>query len=159
MILDIAIIVFLLIVAIILILLEIFMLPGITVAGVGGFIFAVGGIVYAYGQVGTEVGNIALISSIIIFGIAFVWLMRSKALDTIALKANVDGKIASNKDLNIHPGDEGITLSRLAPVGKARINGITVEVKSTGDFINEQTPVEVLKVEAGSVLVQEKNNN
>lgn len=159
MILDIAIIVFLLIVAIILILLEIFMLPGITVAGVGGFIFAVGGIVYAYGQVGTEVGNIALISSIIIFGIAFVWLMRSKALDTIALKANVDGKIASNKDLNIHPGDEGITLSRLAPVGKARINGITVEVKSTGDFINEQTPVEVLKVEAGSILVQEKNNN
>lgn len=156
MILDIAIIAFLLIIAILLVLLEVFMLPGITVAGVGGFIFAIGGIAYAYVQVGTVVGNISLISSIIIFSIAFVWLLRSKALDKIALKTNVDGKIASNNDLNIHPADEGITLSRLAPMGKARINGITVEVKSTGDFINEHTSIEVLKVDAGSILVQEK---
>ena len=40
MILDIAIVAFLLVVAIVLLLLEIFLLPGITVAGIGGFLFA-----------------------------------------------------------------------------------------------------------------------
>ena len=48
MIFEMLIIAFLMVVAIVLILLEIFMLPGITVAGVGGFLFAAGGLFYAY---------------------------------------------------------------------------------------------------------------
>ncbi len=44
MIFEMLIIAFLMVVAIVLILLEIFMLPGITVAGVGGFLFAAGGL-------------------------------------------------------------------------------------------------------------------
>ena len=47
MIFEMLIIAFLMVVAIVLILLEIFMLPGITVAGVGGFLFAAGGLFYA----------------------------------------------------------------------------------------------------------------
>lgn len=43
MLLDIAIIVFLMVAAILLILAEIFLLPGITLAGIGGAIFAIGG--------------------------------------------------------------------------------------------------------------------
>ena len=47
MIFEMLIIAFLMVVAIVLILLEIFMLPVITVAGVGGFLFAAGGLFYA----------------------------------------------------------------------------------------------------------------
>ena len=47
MLLDIAIIVFLMVAAILLILAEIFLLPGITLAGIGGAIFAIGGVVFA----------------------------------------------------------------------------------------------------------------
>ena len=158
MVLDIAIIIFLLGLAILLILLEIFMLPGITIAGIGGCVFASGGIAYAYGQVGATVGNITLASSVVVFGIAFAWLLKSRALDKVALNTNVDGKITSNNDLGIKPGDEGITLSRLNPIGKVRINRITVEAKSTGDFISEETPVVVLKVSANSILVKEKES-
>lgn len=158
MVLDIIIIAFLLGLAIVLILLEIFMLPGITVAGVGGCIFAIGGIAYAYGQVGVVTGNITLAASLVLFGIAFVWFLKSKALDKMALNTNADGKIASNNDLNVKVGDEGITLSRLNPVGKIKVNGICVEAKSTGDFISEQTPVIVLKVSANSILVKEKES-
>ena len=46
MLLDIAIIVFLMVAAILLILAEIFLLPGITLAGIGGAIFAIGGVVF-----------------------------------------------------------------------------------------------------------------
>ena len=78
MILDIAIVVFLLAVAIVLLLLEIFLLPGITVAGIGGFLFAAGGILYAYSELGVQAGNISLIvhSSICV---SFFWLLRSNS--------------------------------------------------------------------------------
>lgn len=153
MILDIAIIVFLLIVAIVLILLEIFLLPGITLAGIGGFLFAAGGIIFAY-SVGTITGNIALIASVVIFGITFAWLMRSNSFGRVALKTDINSKLISSRDLGIQPGDEGITLSRLAPIGKARINGINVEAKSQEELIDENTPIVVIRVDSNNVIVK-----
>lgn len=155
MVLDILIIIFLIAVAILLLLLEIFLLPGITIASVGGFIFAIGGVIYAY-TVGETVGHITLVSSIVAFGGAFFWLLRSKSFSRVALKTDIDSKLVSSRELGIEPGDEGITLSRLAPIGKALIKGITVEAKSTGDFINEETPVTVVRVDGYNVIVEEK---
>ncbi|SEG21978.1 MULTISPECIES: NfeD family protein [Parabacteroides] len=156
MILDIAIIAFLLIVAIVLILLEIFFLPGITLAGIGGFIFAAGGIIFAY-SAGTMIGHISLIASILVFGIAFVWLMRSNSFSRVALKTDINSKLTSSRDLGIQPGDEGITLSRLAPIGKARINGINVEAKSEEELLDENTPVIVVRVDSYNVIVKPKD--
>lgn len=149
------IIAFLMIVAIVLILLEIFMLPGITVAGVGGFIFAAGGLIYAY-TIDTWTGNMTLLVSAVIFIVLFAWLLRSKSFNRVALKTDIDSKIASTRDTGIKPGDEGITTSRLAPIGKARINGLTVEAKSLDELINEHTPIVVMRVDGNNVVVQTK---
>ena len=151
MIWEITIIVFLMLVAIVLILLEIFLLPGITIAGVGGFLFATSGVIYAY-TVGETAGHITLTA----FAASFVWLLRARSFNKVALKTDVDSKLTSSRDLGIEPGDEGITLSRLAPIGKARIKGITVEAKSMDELIDENTPVEVLRVDGYNVLVKRK---
>ncbi|MDD4592527.1 MAG: NfeD family protein [Parabacteroides sp.] len=150
------IITFLLITSVILILLEIFLFPGITVAGIGGFIFAVGGLYYAY-KLSWWTGNIALIATLITFGIAFIWMLRAKSLSRIALKTNVDSKLASSKDMGIKVGDEGVTVSRLAPIGKASINGIIVEAKSLDELIEEKSEVTVIRVEGYNVIVKRKN--
>ena len=152
------IIAFLMVVAIVLILLEIFMLPGITVAGIGGFLFAAGGLIYAY-SVSVWMGNITLGVSLLAFIASFAWLLRSKSFNRVALKTDVDSKLVSSRDLGIVPGDEGMTLSRLAPIGKARINGITVEAKAMDELIDEGTPVEVMRVDGYNVLVKRKNNS
>lgn len=157
MILDIAIIAFLMIVAIALVLLEIFLFPGITLAGVGGFLFAIGGAVFAY-SVGTTVGHVALVSSVVVFVIAFAWLMRSGSFSRVALKTNIDSRLTSSRELGICPGDEGITLSRLAPIGKARVNGLTVEAKSEGELIDENRPIVVVRVDSYNVIVRLKEN-
>jgi len=156
MILDIIIIIFLMATAILLILLEIFLLPGITIASVGGLIFAIGGVIYAY-TIGETIGHITLISSAIVFGGIFLWLLRSKSFSRVALKTNIDSKLTSSRDLGIEPGDEGIALSRLAPIGKAEIKGIVVEAKSTGDFIDEETAIVVVRVDGYNVVVESKN--
>lgn len=153
--LDIAIIVILMGLAILLILLEIFLLPGITLAGIGGFLFAAGGILYAY-HLDTWIGNMTLLVSILLFALLFVWLLRSRSFNRVALKTDVDSKLTSSRDLGIEPGDEGITLSRLAPIGKARINEVTVEAKSQEELIDENTPVVVVRVDSNNVIVRKK---
>ena len=158
MIFETLIIAFLMVVAIVLILLEIFMLPGITVAGVGGFIFAAGGLIYAY-SVDTLAGNMTLAVSLLVFAATSVWLLRSKSFSRVALKTDVDSRLVSSRDLGIIPGDEGLTLSRLAPIGKARINGIMVEAKSMDELIDENTPVEVVRVDSNNIIVKRKINH
>lgn len=152
---EITVIVFLIVLAIILLLVEIFLLPGITIAGIGGLLFAVGGLIYAY-MVSVAVGNIALISSIVAFGVVFFWLLRSKSFNKVALHTDVDSKLISSRDLGIEPGDEGITLSRLAPIGQAKIKGMNVEAKSQDELIDEGQPIEVVRVEGYNVTVKLK---
>lgn len=155
MMLDIAIIVVLMGLAIALILLEIFLLPGITLAGVGGFLFAVGGLFFAY-SIGAMVGNITLGISALLFIGAFVWLLRSRSFSRVALHTDIDSKLVSSRDLGIQPGDEGVTLSRLAPIGKARIKDQTVEAKSQDELIDEDTEVVVLRVDSYNIIVKPK---
>ena len=153
---DIIIIVFLMIVAIGLIIAEIFLLPGITIAGIAGALFAIGGVAYAY-SISVTVGNITLGSSIFTFGGIFVWLLRSNSFNRVSLKADIESTVASPRDMELNIGDVGVTLSRLAPIGKARFNNITVEAKSTGDFIDENTTVIIKRIEGYNVVVEVKS--
>jgi membrane-bound ClpP family serine protease len=77
----------------------------------------------------------------------------------VALKTNVDSTLTSTRDMGLHAGDEGITLSRLAPIGKARFGNQTVEAKTQGDFIDEQTPVVIVRVEGYNVIVEKIENS
>jgi membrane-bound ClpP family serine protease len=157
MVTDIIIIVFLMVAAIFLILAEIFLLPGITIAGIGGALFAIGGIIYAY-SVNAVTGNIALISSALVFGGFFFRLLRRDSFSRVSLKTDIASTVSSPKDENLHVGDEGVTLSRLAPVGKARFNNVTVEAKSANEFIDENTLVVITGIEGFNVTVEINNN-
>ncbi|MDR2085771.1 MAG: hypothetical protein LBP72_01210 [Dysgonamonadaceae bacterium] len=153
---DIAIVIILCLLGIVLILLEIFLIPGITFAAIAGGLFYIGSIWYAYSHLGTSGGTITLIASIVVFGIAFVWLIKSKALETIALKTDIQSTVASGDSLQVKEGDEGVSLSRLNPMGKVRVNGVTMEAKSLGEFIDEETAVVVVKVHATQLTVKTK---
>jgi membrane-bound ClpP family serine protease len=153
---DIIIVIVLCLLGIVLILIEIFLIPGITIAGIAGGLFAVGAIYYAFSHLGVAGGTIALIFSLILFGIAFVYLVKSKALDTIALKTNIQSTVASGDALKINEGDEGISISRLNPMGKVKINDIVIEAKSLGEFINEETAIVVVKVSPTQLIVKTK---
>jgi len=151
--LDIIIIIIFMAVAIILFLLEIFLLPGVTIAGVGGVLFAIGGIVYAY-SVGSVTGHITLVGTLVLFFGFFFRLLRANSFQRVALKTNVDSTLTSTRDLGLQPGDKGITLSRLAPIGKARFGNTTVEAKAQEDFIDERTPVVIVRIEGYNVIVE-----
>lgn len=143
-------------VAILLGLAELFLFPGITIAGLGGLLFAGGGLYYAYSLGGT-VGNVTLVCSIVLFVAGIIWFMRSRSLNKIALNTDVDSRLESSHDLGIREGDEGMSVSRLAPIGRAKFGSQSVEARSENGFIDENTSVIVTKVTGYNVVVRRKN--
>ena len=144
---------------IIFLLAEIFLLPGITISGIAGFIFLVGGIAYAYMYIGTMAGNLTLIISALLIMGSFIYFIKSKSLRRISLNTNIDSKVDNSDLKKINIGDEGITQSRLNPIGKVFINDLTVEAKSIdGQMIDEDTVVVVNKVDWSNILVSKKES-
>ena len=82
-----------------LLLAEMFLLPGFGIAGVSGFACLVGAVVVAYWKLGLLAGYITLGACVILSGLAIWGFLRSRALDKMALDAQIDShvELADNK--------------------------------------------------------------
>ena len=153
---EITIIAILLALGIIFFIVEFFFLPGITIAGIAGVLFIAVAVIFAYVNLGSGAGTLTLVGGLAFLGLAFWRFMKSKTLDKISLKTEIDEKIEPLKGLDIKVGDEGKTVSRLAPMGKMRINNAVVEAKVNDGFIDQGETVVVLEVYNTNVLVEKK---
>jgi membrane-bound ClpP family serine protease len=138
---------------VILILLEILVIPGITVAGISGSIFAFGGVVAAFYYHGNMVGLLCLAVSIIVIAISLWILMKTGNSSWMSLSKTVEGRSSESMKERYCVGDIGATITRLNPVGKAEINGNLVEVNSLGGFLDEGVDIKVVEVKANSIIV------
>ena len=82
--------------------------------------------------------------------------MRSKTLDKIALKKDITSKIDKSAAEKVKVGDTGITITRLAQIGNAEINGNIIEVKTLEGLLNEKTPVIVTRITDGIIYVEKQ---
>lgn len=162
--LDIIIICLLVLLGIFLLILEIFFLPGITVAGIGALLFWAGAVYYAFSQLGATAGFWTLGLSVVAGSAGIYWFIRSKSIDRMALKTDIDSVVPTSIDDRVAAGDRGITISRLNPMGTVLINETEMEAKTWDEFIDENTPVIVEKVNKTNIVVRkltkaEKDNN
>lgn len=155
---EILIVVFLVVLGIALILAEIFLLPGLTVAGIAGALSLVGGVIYAFMYIGNTAGFITIGSSAVIGVGAFVYLVKSNAMNRIALETDIDATV-DRSDLNsLSEGDRGKAISRLNPIGKVEFGETIVEAKSfDGEFVDDGEFVEIVKVDSMNVMVRKVN--
>lgn len=153
--LNIIIIAVIILLGLLFLMIEIFLLPGISIAGIAGIIFLIGGIVYAYTYIGSTAGTITLISTAVLVAITFVLLLRSKSLKKIALNTEITSTVDNSDVQNINVGDKGITISRLNPMGKVMVNNVIVEAKTAnGELIDEESEIIVVKVESINIIVR-----
>lgn len=153
---DILIIIVLIIAAVILFLVELFVIPGISLAGISALICIIYANYYAFANLGIAGGFVTLtVSGVACIG-SLVWFMRSKTLDKLALKKDITSKV--DKPVGIKPGDTGVTTTRLAQIGYAEINGNIIEVKSMDELINEKTPIVVNRITNGVILVEKRKS-
>lgn len=151
---DLALIIGLIILGIFFMIVEVYLIPGISIAGIGGVACMAGGIVLGYLKLGTTGGTLVLLISVVVLGLALYWFFRSKALDKMALKSEINSKTEPFNGLNVQIGDVGETISRLGPIGKVLIGGKTIEGRSENEMLDAGTPIEVVEVGTYNVLVR-----
>ncbi len=154
----------LIMVALILLVLELFVIPGFGIAGIAGL--AMMG--YATYRI-FEGDAISAFSYTAIFGTSLLllvmWLFSSgKIGNRFVLADSVDGRpSAANKFLGQGGattseevlGERGVATSDLRPAGVARFGNKRIDVVTEGDFITTGAPIEIVQIEGSRVVVRE----
>ena len=140
--------------SIIFFLIEVFLIPGVSIAGLAGAAFGVCGVVYAFMALGVTAGIITLFVGLVLFAIFTYILMKGKTLDRLSLKKNLD-ETEVFKDLSeLSVGQRGKTLSRLAPMGKVIFDGKIYEARCLDALVEAGVDVEVTNIEGTSLTVK-----
>lgn len=147
-------IIILLALGIVLLITEFMLIPGVTVAGIGSVISFGLCVFLSFKYWGNVAGILTLIAVIVFIPIFLYFLFKGKAVKPIMLNTVIDSKVKNIDDLKIKIGDEGITIGRLAPSGMAKINGINIEARSLGTFVDQKTKIKVMKIEGNTVIVE-----
>ena len=134
--------------------LEIVALPG-CIAGVCGFLLFVFGVWQSYLLWGMTVGTWVLIGSIAICALLLALFMKTKTWKRFSLNEESDSAVNQIEDSAIAIGTRGTTVARLAPTGKALIDGKLVEVHAINKFIDQDRPIEVVAIEGYRIDVCE----
>jgi membrane-bound serine protease (ClpP class) len=151
---------------VILLLLEFFVFPGVTVAGIAGAIALVAGLALSLVGAGATVsviinvlGRVAM-SLLVAIAAAFAIIRmlphlpfgRQLVLDSqMAAEA---GYISAPEGDHLWLGRTGKTLSPLRPAGIAEIDGNRIDVVSDGGFIESATPIQVTRVDGNRIVVR-----
>ncbi|MCI6295939.1 MAG: NfeD family protein [Bacteroidales bacterium] len=140
--------------ALVLAFVEIVIVPGFGLAGMGAILCALIDVVIIYSEHGLLWAVVAIVAALAVLGLMLWWVSRSRTMDKMALHTSIDSTNATPEQLSVRVGDVGTALTRLALVGNAEIGGKTVEVKSSGAFINPGTPIRVVRVNEANITVE-----
>ncbi len=150
------IVVSLIVAGIIFLLLEILVVPGATVVGLLGVALVVAGNVISFNTYGTETGVVTILLTLLASMISIGIALRSKTWKKAMHSSVLEGRVNIVEADKVLKGDEGISITRLNPMGKALIKEEYYEVSSKDNLIPENTTIEVVKVEGNKIIVKSK---
>lgn len=147
-------IILLIVVGVFLLILEFLVVPGATIAGIGGIILIGAGIYLTYHTYGSPAGHYALAGSVVFTFLALLTAFKSKTWKKLSLNDNIVGKITLIDDKSVKKGDTGITISRLNPIGKVLVNNESYEAKALSNFIDHNTKIRIIAIQGNTLTVE-----
>lgn len=150
---------------VVMLLVEIFLIPGFGIVGTLGilaivtslYLSLIGQFVHPGDFVsGAKVLALAFVVSFVVILIALRYLPKFTPFQRLVLKtteAESDGYRSSPETYAALEGREGIALTMLRPAGTAIIDGEKYSVVSEGDFIEKNTKIRVYKIEGYRIVV------
>ena len=148
----------LLIIAFFFLFLEIAVIPGFGICGIGGIIFLLIGLILAFWKLSTNWAIAVTVAAIIgVFALIyfmFFGLPHTKLGKKLILDQSVNPEENSAvENTSRYLGAEGVAISNLRPSGIAKIADDRVDVITEGDFLEKGTKIKVVKATAGRVIV------
>lgn len=159
------------IIGVILIALEVFVIPGFGIAGIGGILLVLGSLVlsmirninFNFDGVSTTDWNNAMASVLFaMLGLGAVFyffgthFINSRVFQRLVLNDVIDARVPIQQEKtseNIAIGSIGKAHTALRPMGKVSINGTTFEAKTLGEMISQGDEVKVIGIENQYVMV------
>jgi len=150
-------IILLILLGLVLLLIEFAVIPGVTIAGIGGLILLAAGVYIAFAEYGTGIGFLTLTFVLIASPLLIYYFFKSRTGKRMILDSHIDGRVENINNEKIKVGDTGKSIGRLAPSGKVKVNGEVVEAQSTGAYIDHNTEIKVLKILTNKIIVEPVN--
>jgi membrane-bound serine protease (ClpP class) len=152
---------------------EMFVLPGFGVFGIAGLIMLGVGLLlagqtfviptnnYQWQRTAQGIGQLGLIT-ITLMGLAVLFRKQLAKLPMIrwfSLQPPMEDRELilfeqTKEDLRTFIGWNGMTVSRCNPSGKATVGDRVFQVTSSGDWIDEESPIEVVEVQDTTLVVK-----
>ena len=140
------------VIGLILIIVEMLIIPGFGIPGILGLLSVLGSIAYSFYEFGKTIGLYTLGGEILVTSIIIWLVLRSDTWKKITLKETITEKLKQETtELNV--GDNGITISRLNPSGKARFGNTDAEVISQEGLIQPSTPITIAEIDHSKIIV------
>ena len=146
--------------------LEVFVIPGFTIAGIAGIIALVAGLGMTLVGAGATVsmfmvalGRVA-VSLLVAIAAAFVLLRFLPQLPfgrRLILNTGMDagvGYVSAPDSDKLWLGRTGIALSPMRPAGIAEIDGSRVDVVSEGAFVDAGATIQVVRVDGNRIVIR-----
>lgn len=150
---------FILVVGLILIAMEIFVIPGLGIAGIVGAGAIVSSLVLSFGGWEEALRSLGISMAIALAGAYFFWRYgrRSGWWGRVVLSARLGQSESdlSARDYTGYIGKEGVALTTLRPVGTVEVEGEPIDAVSESGYVAAGRPVVVRRVEAARVVVRE----
>ncbi|MCW8804464.1 MAG: ATP-dependent Clp protease proteolytic subunit [Ignavibacteriaceae bacterium] len=155
-----------------LILLEVFVIPGFGVAGIGGIALIIVSLFLSmlgadpfldFNAISMAIIRltIGLVAALILIFLVARFLPKSNIFKKFILseEEKADAGYTSRSNLSELLGAEGVALTTLRPAGTAEFNGKRVDVVTDSEYIDHGKPIIVTAVEGMRVVVREKKNS
>lgn len=160
------------VIGIALLIIEIFVIPGFGIAGISGLAFMTMGLVlsmqdfvvptlpWQWDLLGKNVllvlGNI--VAGFLAFGILAFLVPKYTPFKRLTLSLNQDAQQGYTTQVSteqeLYMGKQGVSLTTLRPSGKADIDGESVQVMTSGEFIEKGTQIVVTHVDGNRIVVK-----
>lgn len=147
-------IILLIVIGVILLLAELLLLPGITIAAIASFCCLVGASAWVFSEFGIGLGFLTLGIITLLVIIVLAIFLRPKTWSKMALNTEIKESISTPIDKLVPRDSTGLALTRLAPMGKVIIESQTYEAKTMGAYIDEGTQIKVIGYDNQNVIVE-----
>ncbi len=151
---DILIIAVLILLGLLFCVVELLILPGVSVGAILSFVCLGSAIYMAFNNLGIVATIVVVVIIIALSSFTLAFSLRAKTWDRFTLKSKINSMSTDVLEAEFLVGRRGVATTRLAPMGKIEIDAKIYEAKSSGVYIDAQSEVEVVGVERSIVVVK-----
>ena len=139
-----------------LILVEVYLIPGFNVVGILGFLLVIFAVGYVFLEQGLVGGTLAMVAALVCGGGMFWALWRAGAWQRFILSTSLGA--GSSSESGEQPkhflGRTGRAITPLRPTGAAEFDGVRVEVTTEGEYIAAGSTVHVVAMSRRTHVVR-----